>query len=141
MSMSSVRLMAEVSFSREHLPIVYLSSPILLEISSNLCSSSTPLFDTTDPTASSTVPLLSLFSLTISCFSFRISSLNASILLERNYSLTMALTLTILALLAKWRVDRDYWKQRLDWERVAMMKVFELPPRLSFKRQVSLESR
>lgn len=59
---------------------------------------------------------------------------------ERDYSLIRALTLTILALLAKFKVDKVYWKHKIDVEIVATIKVLELPPRLSRKRHVSLES-
>ena len=61
-------------------------------------------------------------------------------LVERDYSLISAFTLTILALFAKFRVDKVYWKQRIEVETVATMKVFELPPRLSLRRQVNFES-
>ena len=61
-------------------------------------------------------------------------------LVDRDYSLISALTFTILALLAKFKVERVYWKQRIDVEMVATMKLLELPPKLSLKRHVNLES-
>ena len=60
--------------------------------------------------------------------------------MERDSSFISAFTFTILALFAKLRVDRVYWKQRIEVETVATMKVFELPPRLSLRRQVNFES-
>lgn len=59
---------------------------------------------------------------------------------ERDYSLIKALTFTILALLAKFKVESVYWKQRIDVEIVATIKVLELPPKLSLKRHVNFES-
>lgn len=62
-------------------------------------------------------------------------------LVDRDYSLTRALTLTIFARFAKFKVERVYWKHNMEVVMVATMKVFELPPRLSRKRQVNFESR
>lgn len=61
-------------------------------------------------------------------------------LFERDYSLINALTFTILALFAKFNVDRVYWKHKIDVEIVATMNVFELPPKLSLRRVVNFES-
>lgn len=62
-------------------------------------------------------------------------------LVDKDYSLIKAFTLTILALFAKLSVDKVYWKHKIEVEIVATMNVFELPPKLSLRRQVSLESR
>ena len=62
-------------------------------------------------------------------------------LVESDSSLTKALTLTILALLAKLSVDRVSWKLKAVLATVAIIMVFEFPPRESLSRQVSLESR
>ena len=62
-------------------------------------------------------------------------------LVDKDYSLIKAFTLTILALFAKLSVDNVYWKHKIEVEIVATMNVFELPPKLSLRRQVSLESR
>jgi hypothetical protein len=61
-------------------------------------------------------------------------------LVESDSSLIRALTFTILALFAKLSVESDSWKHRIEGETVAIMKVLEFPPRLSFKRHVSFES-
>lgn len=88
----------------------------------------------------SKVTFFSFFNLKIYCFSFLISSLYCSRFVDSDYSLIRAFTLTILALFAKLRVESDYWKHKIEGETVAIMKVLELPPRLSFKRQVNFES-
>lgn len=62
-------------------------------------------------------------------------------LVDRDSSLIKAFTLTILALFAKLRVERVYWKQRIEVEMVATMKVLEFPPKLSLNKQVNFESR
>ncbi len=59
---------------------------------------------------------------------------------DNDSSLTNALTLTILARLAKFKVERVYWKQSIDVDIVATINVFELPPKLSLRRQVNFES-
>ena len=60
---------------------------------------------------------------------------------ERDYSLINAVTLTILALFAKFKVERVSWKLSTELDIVAMMIVLELPPKESLSKQVSLESR
>lgn len=52
-----------------------------------------------------------------------------------------AFTFTILARFAKFRVDRVYWKHIIDRAIVAIRNVFELPPRESRNKLVSLLSR
>ena len=59
---------------------------------------------------------------------------------DKDSSLIRALTLTILARLAKFKVDSVYWKQSNELAIVAMMKVLELPPKESRSKQVSFES-
>lgn len=61
-------------------------------------------------------------------------------LFERDSSLISALTLTIFALFAKLSVERVYWKQRTEQETVAMMNVFEFPPKESLSKLVNFES-
>lgn len=61
-------------------------------------------------------------------------------MLERDYSFINALTFTILALLAKFKVDRVYWKLNNAHETVAIIIVFEFPPKESRSKQVSFES-
>lgn len=62
------------------------------------------------------------------------------ILFDKDYSFTSALTLTILALLAKFNVDSVYWKHNIFRDTVAIRKVFELPPKESLSKLVSFES-
>jgi hypothetical protein len=59
---------------------------------------------------------------------------------DKDYSLIKALTLTIFARLAKFKVDRVSWKLKAILETAAIMIVFELPPNESLNKQVSLES-
>jgi len=66
--------------------------------------------------------------------------LYCSRLVDSDYSLTRALTLTILALFAKLRVESVSWKHKIEVEIVATIKVFEFPPKLSLSKQVNLES-
>lgn len=61
-------------------------------------------------------------------------------LLESDSSFTNALTLTIFARLAKFKVDKVYWKLTDKVETVAIMIVFELPPKESLNKHVNFES-
>lgn len=59
---------------------------------------------------------------------------------DNDSSFIKALTFTILALLAKFKVDKVYWKLRATLETAATIIVFEFPPKESLNKQVSLES-
>ncbi len=80
------------------------------------------------------------FKRAISAFSFLISSLKTYKFVESDSSFIKAFTLTILALLAKFNVERVYWKLNAKLDTVAIMMVLELPPSESLNKQVSLES-
>jgi len=55
--------------------------------------------------------------------------------------LTKALTFTILALFAKFNVDKVSWKHKTFRDIVAIKNVLELPPNESRSKLVNLESR
>ena len=61
-------------------------------------------------------------------------------LVDKDSSFMWAFTLTIFALLAKFNVDKVSWKQRTEQEIVAMMNVFEFPPKESLNKFVNFES-
>lgn len=61
-------------------------------------------------------------------------------LLIRDYSLIWALTFTIFALFAKFKVERVSWKQWTELDIVPIIKVFEFPPKESLSKFVSFES-
>lgn len=59
---------------------------------------------------------------------------------DKDSSFINALTLTIFARLAKFKVDRVYWKLKAILEIAAIIIVLELPPNESLNKHVSLES-
>ena len=59
---------------------------------------------------------------------------------DNDSSLIKALTLTILARLAKFNVDKVSWKLKAMLETAAIIIVLELPPNESLSKHVSLES-
>ncbi len=68
------------------------------------------------------------------------SSLKTYKFVDNDSSFIKALTLTILARLAKFKVERVYWKLKAIPDTVAIMIVFEFPPKESRNKQVSFES-
>jgi len=66
--------------------------------------------------------------------------LKTSRFVDKDSSFIKALTLTILARLAKFKVDKVYWKLSAILETAAMMIVFEFPPNESLNKHVNFES-
>lgn len=61
-------------------------------------------------------------------------------LVDKDYSLMWALTFTIFARFAKFRVESVSWKQRTEQDIVAIMDVLEFPPNESRSKFVNFES-